>query len=75
MVYEMRKQSMAWMEHRLQGSLKKFALSKEDKWHLKLLGILDYQCDGPFNEINIYLHESVYQIIISLFFWTSVHFA
>ena len=71
----MRKQSMAWMEHRLQGSLKKFALSKEDKWHLELLGVLDYRCDGPFNEINIYLHEKCISNNNFFIFWTSVHFA
>ena len=31
MVYEMRKQAMAWMEHGLQTSLKRHALSMEDK--------------------------------------------
>ena len=31
MVYEMRKQSMAWMEHGLQIYLKRYPLSMEDK--------------------------------------------
>ena len=31
MVFEMRKQSMVWMEHGLQISLKGFTLSVEDK--------------------------------------------
>ena len=31
MVFETRKQSIAWMEHGLQLSLKGFALSMEDK--------------------------------------------
>ena len=42
MVYEVRKQSMAWMENGLQISFKRFALSMEDKMveDLGALGIM-----------------------------------
>ena len=47
MVYEARKQSMAWMEN---GLLKTYALSIEDKLAAGAFGRDgNYGCDGPFN--------------------------
>ena len=53
MAFEVRKQSMAWMEHRLQISLKQYALSMEDKMVAGAFGhAMNYGWDGSFDEVN-----------------------
>ena len=61
MVSEARKQSMAWMEHGLQISLKSFALSMEDKMAAGAIGrATNYGWDAPVEiskmiEVNVSL--------------------
>ena len=53
MAFEVRKQSMAWMEHRLQISLKRYALSMEDKMAAgAFVCAMNYGQDRSFDEVN-----------------------
>ena len=53
MVFEPRKQSMAWMEHGLQISLKRYALSVEDKMAAGAFGrARNYGRGGPSDHVH-----------------------
>ena len=53
MVFEMRKQLLAWMEHRLQISLKRYALLMEDKMVAGAFGCAtNYGWDSPLNSYD-----------------------
>ena len=64
MVYEARKQAVAWMEHGLQMSLKRYALSMVNKMAAGAFGrAMNYGLGGQ--DTNIYSESSNFSILTS----------